>query len=528
MAGSAGSFSQVMAAIKKRLESQGAAADGNNLPPPSVVLIPISPGLNVISTNEPVDTVELEQFAKRQGCELKNIGPLSLSASPPAVGGADGQIADELMQPDRALAPFAATQLASAAMSADTPNGGVPAGSSKPDQVQPAAKSIVQPGLPRTSPAALSAVDALADLRGIVRDSAVSNVPPRSSPIDINGALMPPRQPDGTVVSSTPGELQAGVAQMAALRVAAEPAFEDSPAGRLRRETASTVVNARGARLADTTARGYHVAERLNNTLIDLHDGGVLNPGQNIEHGGGIEKSGFPAAQSTVSRYATLEHLAMQSVGFATFGGRGNEASDFQEPAVVPQLNSGSPDLVTGAQSGGAEQGHEQDRGSSANSPLAAGVDLSDRIKAYDLIENRLATAMGQQIAAQVTRGVWEMNFRLHPAELGHVDVRLGMADGQLGAVFSASSANTQALIEQGFDRLRVVLNDAGFRVASLGIESSSAQMGGGQRGAQGYSSDLVQLARGRPREIDDRPGQAQVDGWPSTVSRNTAIDLFV
>ena len=98
------------------------------------------------------------------------------------------------------------------------------------------------------------------------------------------------------------------------------------------------------------------------------------------------------------------------------------------------------------------------------------------------------------QIAARISRGVEEglkrINVRLHPAELGRVDIKLDVGfDGRVLAVITAERADTLELLQRDARLLERALAEVGLDTGSGGLnfglrqDDSDAFAGGGGNG---------------------------------------------
>lgn len=129
--------------------------------------------------------------------------------------------------------------------------------------------------------------------------------------------------------------------------------------------------------------------------------------------------------------------------------------------------------------------------GVAAGSPQQDSIDLSDlqqgpqqvaRSEAdRELARHRLSEALSNRILAQVSRGEWDLQLDLKPADLGHVKIELSLHHGRLEAVFDAPNPAARALIVEGLDRLRLDLEKAGMNVAHLGMQQFGGGAGGGK-----------------------------------------------
>jgi len=80
----------------------------------------------------------------------------------------------------------------------------------------------------------------------------------------------------------------------------------------------------------------------------------------------------------------------------------------------------------------------------------------------------------------QVSRRQLEnrVNIKLHPAELGELNINLSVKEGSIRAHVVAQSHHVQEIIEKNIAKLKTVLEDQGFTVAEISISSESESVG--------------------------------------------------
>ena len=98
----------------------------------------------------------------------------------------------------------------------------------------------------------------------------------------------------------------------------------------------------------------------------------------------------------------------------------------------------------------------------------------------HSYISRRLAEALGQRLATQVSKGVWQVELDIHPKALGRIEIHLEMRGGELEAQFNASKALTRELLQEGLPRLKEELREHGIKTAYLGLGSGKQQENGG------------------------------------------------
>jgi len=70
------------------------------------------------------------------------------------------------------------------------------------------------------------------------------------------------------------------------------------------------------------------------------------------------------------------------------------------------------------------------------------------------------------------------VNIKLHPAELGELNISLSVKEGSIRAHVIAQSHHVQEIIEKNIAKLKTVLEDQGFTIAEISISSESESVG--------------------------------------------------
>ena len=111
-------------------------------------------------------------------------------------------------------------------------------------------------------------------------------------------------------------------------------------------------------------------------------------------------------------------------------------------------------------------------------------------------MSRRLTEALGQRLAAQITRGAWRVEMDLHPKSLGRIEIQLEMKNGELEANFHAANSATRELLAESMPRLRSALEEHGMETAYIGLELANQGKSDGKSTAQqqhqGESGALV------------------------------------
>ncbi len=174
--------------------------------------------------------------------------------------------------------------------------------------------------------------------------------------------------------------------------------------------------------------------------------------------------------------------------------------------SIPPALDDGAPLLGSGQQApaiagpAGQAAGLQGTMATTASAPGARSTPVP--------------AAAPEQIAVQITKAIGagkdQVSIRLHPAELGRVDVRLEMSeDGHLRAMITAERSETLELLQRDMRSLERALQQAGLKTDS-GSLSFSLRGEGGQQQSSGQDS-----GRGTGRQDPDAP--ALPEGAPST-----------
>lgn len=154
---------------------------------------------------------------------------------------------------------------------------------------------------------------------------------------------------------------------------------------------------------------------------------------------------------------------------------------------------------------------------------VAATPSAADLQAKYDAVAEKLGEAVGQRMQAQIQRGHWQVSLRLHPQELGSIDVQLSMRGGDLVAQFQATQQMTRDMLQDQMPRLREMLAGAGIDVASADVGSQA----GGRSGGNSTPSQAGTNAAATSSNVD--AGSATLDGRgsaPVSTGRD-GLDLW-
>ena len=118
--------------------------------------------------------------------------------------------------------------------------------------------------------------------------------------------------------------------------------------------------------------------------------------------------------------------------------------------------------------------------GSGTGQTNASQSDIDLRADQYQKLSQRLGEALGQRLAAQIARGDWNVELTLKPQDLGNIEIKLDMKQGNLEASFNASEAMTRDLIVDGLPRLKETLAQSGMEVAQVNVNVRQDGQNGG------------------------------------------------
>ena len=132
-------------------------------------------------------------------------------------------------------------------------------------------------------------------------------------------------------------------------------------------------------------------------------------------------------------------------------------------------------------------------------------------------MSRRLTEALGQRLAAQITRGAWRVEMDLHPKSLGRIEIQLEMKNGELEANFHSANSATRELLAESMPRLRTALEEHGMETAYIGLELANQGKSDGKSTAQRHQSQSDVL-------VDDEPESREIKGHLS----DDGLDVLV
>ena len=137
------------------------------------------------------------------------------------------------------------------------------------------------------------------------------------------------------------------------------------------------------------------------------------------------------------------------------------------------------------------------------------GGTASQRSALYESISQRLVDALGARIQGQIAKGQWTMQLTLKPASLGRIDVDLRMHNGELEARFVSANPVTRDLLQDGAQRLRDNLAQAGTDIARVSVDAGTSQSGHGKSTPQSSGTPLKTAMQTGDSEADGRENAA-------------------
>ena len=173
--------------------------------------------------------------------------------------------------------------------------------------------------------------------------------------------------------------------------------------------------------------------------------------------------------------------------------------------------------------------------GGNSNSGMGSGSgqtnvsqsDIDLRADQYQQLSQRLGEALGQRLAAQIARGNWNVELTLKPQDLGNIEIKLNMKQGNLEASFNASEAMTRDLIVDGLPRLKETLAQSGMEVAQVNVNVRQDGQNGGNStpGRQKAPSETSGVSKSSP-VVTGQPSASLTTG--KSAADNNGLDVLV
>ncbi|ACY84982.1 flagellar hook-length control protein FliK [Edwardsiella piscicida] len=157
--------------------------------------------------------------------------------------------------------------------------------------------------------------------------------------------------------------------------------------------------------------------------------------------------------------------------------------------------------------------------------PLASAATASAPLLNAPLGSGEWQQALGQQVLMFARNGQHQAELRLHPQDLGAVQITLRLDDNQAQLHMAAAHGQVRAALEAALPHLRTALAESGIQLgqSSIGSEAQS-QWGNGQQQGQAPQPDAT------PFIVADNAVSTPLDAVaPTTVRRHLgAVDISV
>ena len=234
----------------------------------------------------------------------------------------------------------------------------------------------------------------------------------------------------------------------------------------------------------DTTASDEHHAGVAEASLLPgAADASAAHPEE-----GGVCDSTRHSAPAAVLKPAASEQNGQNDAAaippFSMISATVGQAHDAPQPAMSAVLVKGaghshsaepvipSPDLALPAAAGNPS------RNAVVNEPAAASGLLSQQMGTPAWQQS-----LGQQIACFTRDGIQHAELRLHPEELGSIQITLQLKNEQAQMHFVSASHQVRAAIEAAVPHLRTSLAESGIELgqSSVGADSTSGWKDSGQ-----------------------------------------------
>jgi hypothetical protein len=200
------------------------------------------------------------------------------------------------------------------------------------------------------------------------------------------------------------------------------------------------------------------------------------------------ESSAVPRASGHASTDAFLAaRLAADPVP-VTFGEAGarperdpthTPESSRSHGAVQPLGTDGQASAASADPSDLTDSSHQQGAGATGQPDLASA--RASAMTGQQLSE-KFGELLGKRMMQQIESGNWKVDVKLHPEDLGSIQVEMTWKDGQLEAVLSADHPGTRELMDQGLSKLRESLLNNGTNLAYLAVGDERRRQGHGQQ----------------------------------------------
>jgi flagellar hook-length control protein FliK len=145
----------------------------------------------------------------------------------------------------------------------------------------------------------------------------------------------------------------------------------------------------------------------------------------------------------------------------------GGVASANETVSSTGSLEDGSGGTAAVGPSGAAGEIRTPERPAAA--PMAQAPGRAPELRA-SLGSTLWADQLGARVTWMVDRGEQVASLRLSPENMGPVEVRIAVREGETSVWFGATQAETRAALEQSLPRLREMLGASGLSLADAGV----------------------------------------------------------
>ncbi|MGM0413026.1 MAG: flagellar hook-length control protein FliK, partial [Pseudomonadota bacterium] len=150
--------------------------------------------------------------------------------------------------------------------------------------------------------------------------------------------------------------------------------------------------------------------------------------------------------------------------------------------------------------------------GTIANSPLGASVNGQGWNQ-----------AVGERVVFMARNGIQRADVRLHPQNLGPLDIRVSVQNDQASVTFNAQNATTREAVEQALPRLRELFEQQGMDLVDVDVSDQQQQFAeeGERRPGAGDHPGLGEVA------ADEEADGSVVSMTPDEVAARGGVDYY-
>ncbi|MGF1630239.1 MAG: flagellar hook-length control protein FliK [Kiloniellaceae bacterium] len=213
--------------------------------------------------------------------------------------------------------------------------------------------------------------------------------------------------------------------------------------------------------------------------------------------------------------------------------GQSGKAPDVLAAMAEKPAGAGQPSTSVAGDSAGTSTGQPAAPTAAIGTPGTGPLHSTSFAETLASARHTPAANPAEQIAIQVQRaqvaGQEQINIKLHPAELGRIEVKLEHAsDGTLRAVISAERPETLDLLQRDARGLERALQDAGVKTDSGSLNFNLRGQGQGQEQQAGGNGGSGRNGLGGTAEGADSTEAMPAPALEYDPSRSTALDIRV